>query len=119
MLLHRWATDEVPGISIMFGECYSSQDWATAIGVAPSRLATDSSTAAARAAEQEVWHVRDVLLGLDRDSIVDNITLYWLAGTGTRPTWCEPRGAAVRGRSGPRRSGRRRRAWRRCYGCGC
>jgi hypothetical protein len=34
----------VPGISILFGECYSSQDWATAIGVAPSRLATDSST---------------------------------------------------------------------------
>jgi hypothetical protein len=28
----------------MFGECCSSQDWATAIGVAPSRLATDSST---------------------------------------------------------------------------
>jgi hypothetical protein len=28
MFSHRWATDEVPGISIMFGECYSSQDWA-------------------------------------------------------------------------------------------
>jgi hypothetical protein len=57
--------------------------------------------------------------GLARDSIVGNITLYWLAGTGTRRTWCEPRGAAVRGHSGPRRSGRRRRAWRRCYGYGC
>jgi pimeloyl-ACP methyl ester carboxylesterase len=57
--------------------------------------------------------------GLARDSIVGNITMYWLGGTGTRRTWCEPRGAAVRGRSGPRRSGRRRRAWRRCYGCGC
>src|SRR5712691_13170407 len=44
MFSRRWATDEVPGISIMFGECCSSQDWATAIGVAPSRLATDSST---------------------------------------------------------------------------
>jgi hypothetical protein len=32
----------------MSGECYSSQNWATAIDVAPSRLATDSSTAAAR-----------------------------------------------------------------------
>ena len=57
--------------------------------------------------------------GLARDSIVGNITQYWLAGTGTRRTWCEPRGAAVRGHSGPRRSGRRRRAWRRCYGYGC
>jgi hypothetical protein len=28
MFSRRWATDEVPGISIMFGECYSSQDWA-------------------------------------------------------------------------------------------
>jgi len=28
----------------MFGECCSSQDWATAVGVAPSRWATDSST---------------------------------------------------------------------------
>ncbi len=28
----------------MFGECCSSQDWATAIGVPPSRLATDSTT---------------------------------------------------------------------------
>ena len=36
--------DELPGISIMFGECCSSQDWATAIGVPPSRLATDSTT---------------------------------------------------------------------------
>ena len=44
MFSRRWATDEVPGISKMFGECCSSQDWETADGVATSRLATDSST---------------------------------------------------------------------------
>jgi hypothetical protein len=42
MFSRRWATDEVPGISKMFGDCCSSQDWATAIEVAPSRLATAS-----------------------------------------------------------------------------
>ena len=35
MFSRRWATHEVPEISIMFGECYGSQDWATAIDVAP------------------------------------------------------------------------------------
>ncbi|MFE9203390.1 hypothetical protein [Micromonospora sp. NPDC007230] len=31
----KWATDEVPGISIMLGECCCSQDRTTAIEVAP------------------------------------------------------------------------------------
>src|SRR6266487_3864386 len=44
MFSRRWAADEAPGISMMFGECCSSQDWATAVVIAPSRLATDSST---------------------------------------------------------------------------
>jgi len=44
MFSRRWAADEVPGISMMFSECCSSQDRATAVGVAPSRLATGSST---------------------------------------------------------------------------
>jgi len=44
MFSRRWATDEVPGSALCFGECCSSQDWATAVGVAPSRSATRSST---------------------------------------------------------------------------
>ncbi len=36
----RCATDDVPGISRMFGERWSSHASATAIGVAPKRSAT-------------------------------------------------------------------------------
>jgi hypothetical protein len=38
----RCATDDVPGISSMFGDRRSSQASATDIGVAPSRVATDA-----------------------------------------------------------------------------
>ena len=39
----RCATDEVPGMSRMFGDRWSSQAKATAMGGAPTRAATDSS----------------------------------------------------------------------------
>ena len=41
----RCATDEVPGISRMLGERWSSQASATCIGVALSRAATSDSAA--------------------------------------------------------------------------
>jgi hypothetical protein len=39
-LARRWATDEVPGMSRMFGDRRSSHASATAAGVAPSPAAT-------------------------------------------------------------------------------
>ena len=47
----RCAVDDVPGMSRMFGDRRSSQARATAMGVAPSRVATSRSTRRLQRAE--------------------------------------------------------------------
>src|SRR6266481_7873047 len=69
----RWATDEVPGISKMFGDRCRSHARATAMRGAPRRSATEESVSDCKrrkASEGEVWNIRDALCGERIDEVV-------------------------------------------------
>ena len=73
MFSRRWVTDEVPGISRMFGERWSSQARATAMGAAVETVrhgVQGVGLQRGEAAEGEVGHVGDALGGKAVDQVV-------------------------------------------------